>query len=341
MAGEVTITQGGTNSATASAARAALGVYDDPTSIRRVGAGQTYATIAAAVAAASNGDQILVYPGSYSENVSTTKYLYFKSFLPRQATWSSSDAAAGSSTLTIGPSAGAGSSETVYEGFKFTGNDNPADGRVFKIIGIAASLGTTIRFKDCNFQSGSSSTNMGQVQNTVTTNGMRVVFENCNFASGGAGAWLQADECEQAYPLELIGCTGYLKLNLGTAASIANVKLLNCNFTSGTANSGGASANRLYARNTTGVTYGAAAAFTATEVIDTERVFLSGDIIGTGAGQSTAHSLNCIPRNVRGWLVDVDADPVAVITLTSGAHTNTNLVFTCPAIGKYRVSCDG
>lgn len=91
----------------------------------------------------------------------------------------------------------------------------------------------------------------------------------------------------------------------------------------------------------TGVTAGAQLSGSATAgrlgLASGGSVFLSGPITGTGAAQNTAHGLGVVPDLVFAIPDDLNVATIGAYTVTTGAHTSTNAVFTVTTSKVYRV----
>jgi hypothetical protein len=65
--------------------------------------------------------------------------------------------------------------------------------------------------------------------------------------------------------------------------------------------------------------------------------FVSAELTGTGASQSTAHGLGAVPSKVVAVPTDLSPATVGLYTVTEGAHTSTNVVVTVTTGKKYKV----
>lgn len=306
------------------------GLSAPPTQQRRVGVGQTYATIASAVAAATAGDEILIYPGTYTELVQPTKHLCFRALIPGSVIWLAV-------VNTVRTASWAAVGTTTFAGIQF--GKSAVGLSAFLAKGAAASLGSYLRFQDCRFEAFDGTDEVLTVDRDGQEIG--VSLDQCVIESTGVVGKVLVQSTSSSFPTILRDCIGsaYFTVGLSATAKIANLRLHNCAFEApSSVLTDTAAAHNVFARGCTGITYGAAGfEFEAGSVIDTERVVISPVIVG-GAGEiSTAHTLYCVPRNVIGYLTAVDANPAAEVALVEGVHSNSVIKFTCTqTIGSFR-----
>jgi hypothetical protein len=85
-----------------------------------------------------------------------------------------------------------------------------------------------------------------------------------------------------------------------------------------------------------GATAGRFAAL-ANAATSTSGVFISAPVTGTGAAQNTAHGLGVVPDLVFAIPDDLNVATIGAYTVTTGAHTSTNAIFTVTTNKVYRV----
>lgn len=85
-----------------------------------------------------------------------------------------------------------------------------------------------------------------------------------------------------------------------------------------------------------GTTAGRLAAF-KNAATSSQAVFLSAAVTGTGAAQNTAHGLGVVPDLVFAIPDDLNVATIGQYTVTTGAHTSTNAIFTVTTSKVYRV----
>lgn len=342
MAGETSIFQGGTGAQTAVAALAALGGAASSSGQRQVGTGQTYATIQAAITAASNGDEVVIHPGTYSEEITLTKLLTFRSLIPGAAIWS---VGAGVGMIPIRITGLLAAGDVRFYGITFVATTDAGGGNAFLIENTAAGMTSRILFDNCTITGNTADGRLGQVKNVAGTQAASVVFDGCRFTNGGTVNTLAVAEAESVYPVILRRCTGRVNIVMGATATpttVGVIHILGCVFmgASSTCLPTSSAAHSVYARGYAGITFGSVGAmFDATAVVNTERVYMSpADVAGTGAAQNIAHTLYCMPRNVQASLTTTTAAGEA---LTQGAHTITNVIVTAPVTARFRVRAEG
>jgi len=179
-----------------------------------------YATIQAAVTAATALDHIVVMPGTYTENVVVDKQLYFGCLVPGSATLSNTTAAGSVLSFT-----GAATDGCFWDGINITNLSAAGAAAIaLNFTGFAGMAGQFF-FRNCQINSGAGASTAvnfaGLAANPITVDieGVRinggnliamadvddlVIFRNCTFATGPAN-WFQLTGTVAAN-LQLISC---------------------------------------------------------------------------------------------------------------------------------------